>query len=62
MLVLKLDNLLEVTTEQILSDEAKRMELIDKEAKKFSERINDVEGAIRMLDLKMRAEKKTKFV
>lgn len=38
------------------------MEIIDKEAKKFNERINDVEGAVRMLDLKMRAEKRYKFV
>ena len=38
------------------------MDVIDKETKKFDERINEVEAAIRMVDLKMRAEKKTKFV
>ena len=30
--------------------------------RKFNERINEVDGAMRMVDLKMRAEKKTKFV
>ena len=48
--------------ESILTNETKRTETIDKEQKKWSERLNDVNGALTMVDLKMRAEKKTKFV
>lgn len=62
MLVLKLDNLLETAMESVLVDESKRMEVIDKEQKRCNDRLNEVNAAARMVDLKMRAEKRTKFV
>lgn len=62
MLVLQLDTLLEQALEQIFDSENKQIEVIDSDAKLQKDKISNIQQMIQMIDLKMKAEKKTKFV
>lgn len=62
MLVLNLDNLLEQALEEVFSSEGKQLERIEGAMKEVADRLGDVEACTEMVDLKSRAEKKTKFV
>ena len=62
MLVLRLDNLLEQSMEEVFVNEASKQQTIDHSLKQCTERMQEVDSMVEMINLKLKAEKKTKFV
>ena len=54
--------MLEEKIEEVLQKETQQKGLIEKHQRDLGDIIQDIDSAIQMIDLKMRAEKKTKFV